>query len=418
MRRIVLHEFATKRGIGLTIGQRDAIRKLHPGIRIEPSSGLADSYDLTSDQRIGLVCVSDLVIEVRPKIPMSSVLYLVSHACSDLKWSEQEPEFAQDLDLVEAVAVILARLVQHATRRGLLNGYQSEEEALPAPRGRVLFDEQLRRRSGRFPPVEVRHDVFTPDVLENRLLLSALLAMGQLPLRSEAAVRQLGRARRLLGGVASVRFPPHGVPDIVFTRLKSHYRAAVSLATLLLRSTSLDLGSGGTRGSAFLIDMNKVFEEFVRTSLREAIGVPVRDFPTPTSALHLDVAGSVSLKTDLRLLRSERVVWVGDAKYKRLPPGAYQNADLYQMLAYSIALGLPGGTLIYAADQGVNAAEHVVAGSGQRLHVVSLDLSAPVPAIEGQIRVIAEGIVAATDAAGTTERPRGDRGAWRSAVPW
>jgi hypothetical protein len=54
--------------------------------------------------------------------------------------------------------------------------------------------------------------------------------------------------------------------------------------------------------------------------------------------------------------------------------------------------GLPSGTLIYAADEGVSTAEHVVLGADKRLTVVALDLSAPFPAIRSQIGVLADAI--------------------------
>ena len=68
-------------------------------------------------------------------------------------------------------------------------------------------------------------------------------------------------------------------------------------------------------------------------------------------------------------MKTKRITWVGDAKYKWLPSGTYRNADLYQLLAYAVATGLPGGTLIYAADEGVSAGEHVVLQAGKRLRV-------------------------------------------------
>ena len=85
--------------------------------------------------------------------------------------------------------------------RGLLNGYTIEDEPLQAPRGRILFDEQIRRRLGHAPPIEVRHDVFTANILENRLLQAALETMGRIPLRSAVARRELVRAQRLFGSV-------------------------------------------------------------------------------------------------------------------------------------------------------------------------------------------------------------------------
>lgn len=386
MRRLTLTEFKTSWAVALSAEERDGVRRLHPGIRIEPSLGSEGRYDLTPDQRVGLVCLPRLVVEVRPKVPMSSVLFLLSHGCDAASWFEQQPEFSHDLDLVEMVAIMLARLVQQATRRGLLNGYQCEDEALQAPRGRILFDEQIRRRLGRSPPIEVRHDVFTSDILENRLLLAALRAMSRIRLRSAAAKRELVRAQRLFGSVTRLDFEPASVPAVLFTRLNAHYQPAISLASFVLRSASLDLGVGGARGSAFLIDMNIAFERFVRSTLRAALGVEAARFPERPRLVHLDEAGVVPLKPDLCLLEGGRIVWVGDAKYKRLPVGGYRNADLYQLLAYAVALNLPGGTLVYAADEGTAAADHLVVHAGKRLRVVAFDLAAPRSALLRQIQ--------------------------------
>jgi 5-methylcytosine-specific restriction enzyme subunit McrC len=199
-------------------------------------------------------------------------------------------------------------------------------------------------------------------------LLSALKLMNSVGRRSDRAQRELFRARALLGGVTPRYFRPSAVPDVVFTRLNQHYLAAISLAALVLRAASLDIGQGGARGSAFLIDMNVVFERFVRTALRATAGVDIARFPERAPTTFLDQAAVVPLKPDMCLVENQRIRWIGDAKYKRLPWGAYANADLYQLLAYSIALKLEGGTLIYAADEGVCRAEHVVLEAGKRPH--------------------------------------------------
>jgi 5-methylcytosine-specific restriction enzyme subunit McrC len=138
--------------------------------------------------------------------------------------------------------------------------------------------------------------------------------------------------------------------------------------------------------------MNSAFEQFVRSALREALNVDPARFPDRAPRTRLDEAGVVPLKPDLCLLEDQLVVWAGDAKYKRLPVGAYRNADLYQLLAYAVALDLPGGMLIYAADEGVSAAEHVVVHAGKRLRVVSLDLLAPRARVLQQIGSIADHI--------------------------
>jgi 5-methylcytosine-specific restriction enzyme subunit McrC len=258
LRRLTLTEFKTHPAVPLSVVERGALQRLHPVIRIEPALGSEGRYDLTPDQRIGILSLPGLVIEIRPKVPISSVLFLVSYACDAASWFDEQPEFAKELDLVEVLTIMLARMVQRATRRGLLHGYQSHDNALQAPRGRILFDKQIHRRAGISLPIEVRHDVFTSDILENRLLLAALAATGRIPLRSDETRRAVFRAQRLFGEVERLHFPPFAVPEVIFTRLNRHYQSAISLASLVLRSASLDIGTKGARGEAFLIHERRV----------------------------------------------------------------------------------------------------------------------------------------------------------------
>ena len=388
-RRLTLKEFATTPGVRLTTAECDGLRALHPGLRVEPTRGRPSHYDLTPDQRIGIICLPDLLVEVRPKIDAPAVLFLVSYACEAARWFDTQPDLASGDDLVEMLAIMYARLVEHTTRRGLLAGYLSHDDALPAPRGRIRFDEQLRRRFMLSPPVEVRHDDFTTDIVENRLLLAALTGLSRLPASSRLAGREVARAQRLFGAVTRVQYSPATIPDVPFTRLNHHYESAVALAKILLRGQSLDLGAGAAHGTAFLIDMNVVFEQFVRRALRTALGATRSEFPDRPPLTHLDEARHIPLEPDLCWLVGDRIAWVGDAKYKRLPERAYRNSDVYQMLAYTAALGLPGGTLIYAADEGVTSAEHVVVNSGKRVRVVALDLDAPPKALLRRLGVIA-----------------------------
>jgi 5-methylcytosine-specific restriction enzyme subunit McrC len=81
-------------------------------------------------------------------------------------------------------------------------------------------------------------------------------------------------------------------------------------------------------------------------------------------------------------------LFVGDVKYKRIKPDAYPNADLYQLTAYTIATALPGGLLIYAAEE-ERAAGHEVVHIGKRLELVPLDLAVPPERLLAQIDLLA-----------------------------
>jgi len=85
-----------------------------------------------------------------------------------------------------------------------------------------------------------------------------------------------GRSTPDLPPCASSTTIPRRVPQVVFDGRSEHYRGAVGLARLILSGVSFDLGAGEVAASAFLIDMNKVFEDFVVVALRDALRVSDR----------------------------------------------------------------------------------------------------------------------------------------------
>ena len=89
--------------------------------------------------------------------------------------------------------------------------------------------------------------------------------------------------------------------EVVFTRLNEHYRPAVELACLILRSTSFEIGRGAVAARSFLIDMNALFEDFVIIALRETLGLREYEFPQGAKgrSLNLDSDRKVHLEPDL-----------------------------------------------------------------------------------------------------------------------
>jgi hypothetical protein len=83
----------------------------------------------------------------------------------------------------------------------------------------------------------------------------------------------------------------------------------------------------------------------------------------------------------------DRCRFVGDIKYKQIRAEEYPNADLYQLTAYAIVTGLPGGMLIYAAGP-EEGAVHEVVHLGKRLELVPLDLRADPQLILAQVSAL------------------------------
>jgi 5-methylcytosine-specific restriction enzyme subunit McrC len=325
---------------------------------------------------VGVVALADTTIIIQPKVPIDRVLFLVSYALDPARWQERAATYDTAKDLVEGMAAIFGHELRRALRRGLLQDYRLTEEALTTVRGRVRFDEQLRRRFGAPLPIEVRYDEFTADTELNRVLRAALRRLSRLPIRSGPIRSLLSFCSAVISDSAAlVDFPLDRLPTFQWNRLNDHYRPAAELALLILRSVSVEIAEGTTRGTGFVIDMNVVFEDFVRCALREALAISDSAFPKGSEvSLALDERGRVNLRPDLSWWDRGRCLFVGDAKYKRIGLEGIDHPDLYQVLAYAVASDLSGGLLVYAFGE-AEPVEHRVMHSGKRLEITTVDIS-------------------------------------------
>ena len=381
MREINLTEYERSGRQTLSIVERDTLISLtnrdagdaRLSLAIEPTAGAEDQYDLTPGPTVGSVEVDGLSVLIEPKIGIPQVLSLACYAIGKVRFQKSDFGFPNAPALPDFLALALGRAARKAFSRGLLHGYRTEEEALLTVRGRIRFDEQIRRRPGILSPIEVQYDEFTDDILANQLVKAAAYRLGRMRLRSPEARWGLGWIAGMLDSVSFLGWPQNDVPEMTFDRLNEHYRDVAALSRLVLRHGAFESRRGHVRASGFLMNMNDVFQEFVTVALREKLGVSA-DMLKEQAILSLDEGDRVHLRPDLVWQDGGRCVFVGDAKYKRLADERIPNADLYQLLAYATALSLPGGLLIYAKGER-DPRVYTVRNSDKRLEVAALDLS-------------------------------------------
>jgi 5-methylcytosine-specific restriction enzyme subunit McrC len=224
----------------------------------------------------------------------------------------------------------------------------------------------------------VSYDEFTEDIELNRILRAAVARLARMPLRRHEHRQSLRAVDAALERVALVEYA-RAPARPSYSRLNEHYRGAVELASLILDSSGFDLRTGDIASHAFLIDMNRVFERFAIVALREELRLDEQTFPSAAVGrrLHLDrrLPPVIDLEPDLSWWESDgRPSFVGDLKYKRTQVDEVKHADIYQLLAYTVATDLPAGLLIYAAGE-AESGTHVVRYAGKRLEVRALDIS-------------------------------------------
>ena len=348
---------------------------------------------LRARSKVGVVTLTPsggdpVTVRITPKVPVERLFFLLGYSRDPRGWRDGEVDVGDHRDLLPALAHAVERQIDRALRRGLLQGYRTVEDSSLVVRGRIREADQIRRRFGAPLPVEVAYDEFTTDIAENRILRAAVERLLRLPGVTAAVRRRLLHQRVRLSDVTP---PVRGreLPSWRPTRLNSRYHQALHLAEVVLRDGSPEHTAGGLRIDGFLFDMNRVFEDFVTVALREAYhgtGLVCR-LQDPH---HLDEAGSVRLRPDLVLYGPDGTpAAVADAKYKAQKSAGYPEADLYQMLTYCTALGLPEGHLVYAKGEAPHTALRV-RRAGTEIHRHALDLDRPPAALLAELRSLAE----------------------------
>lgn len=394
MQQINLQEYQESNPVPLEVDERDLLRDLLSSVSIEPVKHTSNKYRLRPGSIVGALEMEGLSVLIKPKIGIPQLLSMACYAMGVYKPQEQHLfDFQKAQTLPDVLALALIGAARRAFGRGLLRGYVIQEEALHTVRGRILFDEQIRRRYGIPLPVELRFDEFTEDILANRLVKAAAARLRHMTLTSTEARRGLGYIAAILEDVSLLEFRRRNVPEVRFDRLNEHYRHVVGLARLILLHSEFESFRGDVRASGFLINMNDLFQEFVTQALREALNVTDKTLRDDKGIRRFTLAekNKVQLKPDLSWWDGETCLFVGDAKYKKIVHSSVPNADLYQLLAYATALDLPGGLLIYAQGED-EAATYKIRNTCKQLEVVALDLSGSLEEILDRVKAIAHRI--------------------------
>lgn len=354
-------------------------------------------WSITPSTQVGVLRVGDLQITIRPKVSISRVIFLFGYSRDPSFWRNESVLLDGESDLAEALAHSLARLTRRALEQGVLKGYRTVEESSTVLRGRIREADQIRRHFGRAIPMEITFDDYTVDVAENQILLAAALRLLKAPGLGKEVRAWLHRIRLQLADVSVLRggHRPAWQPS----RLNARYVPALRLAEQVLRGQSFEHRIGDLEVSGFLVNMAKVFEDFVCTALSEAVpfaaGQSYLQYPA-----HLDEAADVPMRPDFVWGQDGSPLVVADAKYKRERPSGYPNADLYQMLSYCTVLGLGEGHLIYAKGE-TEPRVHSVVGADVKIVCHALDLEGATQEVLRQVELIAHEIRAGSRAQST-----------------
>lgn len=345
--------------------------------------------------QVGSVRIDHLDVHIEPKLPIKRVLFLLGYSLAQrqrIRWQPDIVGLKDEETLVPAFAQMLWRRTDAALVPGVLTGYVARDATSTVLRGRLRETDQLYQSHGLGHPLQVRYDDLTVDIPENQILkagLSRMLGVRGIGQESSRAIlRQLG----LLGGVSSLH-PSSAPPSWTPSRLNLRYAEALALAELVLKRRSAEHGAGATLADGFLVDMEDVYEDFVREAIGSALCRLGGGSYLKPKGWHLDTNDELKIEPDLVWSRNGRPAAVVDAKYKfqRSTLGG-TSEDIYQMIAYCNVAGVRQGHLVYPVG---GTTTYTIDGTpGMQIICHGLDLDQGPDGLLTQVRDIA-GLIAA-----------------------
>ena len=238
------------------------------------------------------------------------------------------------------------------TQRGLARHYNSVEDNLPRLRGRIRFREHIRRNVANRARFYVAFDEFTADRPVNRLIHSTIHKLR--PITHPGNQQLLHQLRICFSEVPRSERPEVDWERHRIDRSMRHYDAVMAWVGLFLFNHGLATFSGKHVNQALLFPMEEVFEDYVADGFRRH----QRDYHVRTQGpqkafARIGKADAFHMKPDIALVRSGKVRFVLDAKWKRIngdstdPKHGISQSDVYQLYSYGRKFGCAKVALLY-----------------------------------------------------------------------
>jgi 5-methylcytosine-specific restriction enzyme subunit McrC len=280
------------------------------------------------------------------KIPIQNIYYLLCYAWDKLE--EKDVVAVEAIDattLADLFARVLINGTKHLIKRGFDRGYVAEHEWTPRLRGRVCFQEAIRRNAtgtGRLP---CDFDELSHDVLHNRILKATLRRLIRAEGIATESAESLSQLWRLLSDIRDIELSSRIFGQVQLHRNNQFYDFLLKVCELIYRNLLVSEKSGTSKFMDFTWDedqMAGLYEEFVRSFYRTHTDFKVKREEIRWQWLPADDSARALLPrmlTDISLTSSSRKLII-DCKFT--PKATQRNFEaeklrsehLYQIYAY------------------------------------------------------------------------------------
>lgn len=335
----------------------------------------------------GIVQFSDgTQIEIFPKICAETVqtrkmLGRMMSAYLDIPFEARLADIleAPDSSFMEFFISVFVRECMKILKSGLLSGYTTVEENTTSMQGSILFSENIRKNLAHRERLYVRHDVFTPDRAENRLIKATAKVMSKL-VRSRHNEQELRKILVYLDEVEDSISVERDFSACVNTRNAKKYTAVLNICRMVLMKNL----SGKFVSHAVMIPMQEIFSAYI-TRLAKAYN---RDMTISAKSAKKFMCPDQKLfpvEPDLAVYNKDgAIICLADIRWTWLKrDNAVPQEDILRLCAYAVKFGCNELYLVYPSSGELEDISFTVkCGATAVITVKFADLSDGSPAAE------------------------------------
>jgi len=346
-----------------------------------------DKIILKAKQYVGLINIKGKIIQILPKIyskdekdenekrkqSIKNLLYMLNYAGLKLKDWDATAVFEKFDDIFEVLIYLFSKNLSEIVRKGFYRNYITVEENISgALRGKLLVHKHATANFISKQKFYIEYDEFSENNLLNRVFkFTTELLLGFS--NNDINKKLLRDLKFLFSDVDYQEITDSDLKRITFSRLNEHYRQPFNIAKMFIQRIWYPDYLERQKEKeiyAFLIDMNKLFEDFLAQFIKRH-----RTDILPDEYQHSDILiqkpekyqylvsdknkkGVFRLEPDIMLKEGGDFKLIIDTKYKKLQPEerklGVSQGDMYQIYAYVTRYDSPQAVLVYPEYEDYN----------------------------------------------------------------
>ncbi|CAG0984058.1 Protein McrC [Methanosarcinales archaeon] len=288
----------------------------------------------------GIIQLENVRIHFSTKVK-TNLFYMLSFLKSEDEFLF-DPEISIDIKEGTNFFDIIGRLflneLEKIIEKGLLKNYIQKHENINFLKGKLSIKCQIHNHINNRPKFSCIYGDLTINNLENQIILRSLnLLIPMIRFNEELKADLIRHEYILKDFIELIDVSPNDCNQIHFNRLNDYYSAIIQFSKLILEENFIrSVYKGESRGFNFIVNMNKVYEDFITQMVTEVVEENFDHFEVVSQTKFDSLVKERRIVTipDIILKSADSYPLIIDAKYKRED----KNSDYYQVIAYSLAI--------------------------------------------------------------------------------